>query len=146
MRTSKPFLALGAAALAGLSQPGPLDMANAAAPRSRPLRLEGMDYLPARRIILGYGWQPMVGPCEAIDDSECAAFPEIDTCSGVWPGYFHMVFMRRNRCLDVVTRGGEPEAGQEQSDTIVRDVSFLHGRCWRAAFGYRHQPHSSTRR
>jgi len=140
------FLALGAASLVGLPQPSQPSDARAAAPRGRPLRLEGMDYLPARRIILGYGWQPMAGPCEAIEDSECAAFPEIDTCSGVSPGYCHMVFMRRNECLDVGTSGGEPVAGQEQSDTHVTDVSFRRGRCWRAAFGYRHQPHSGARR
>ena len=93
-----------------------------------------MDYFPARRIILGYGWEPMIGPCEAVEDSECGSFPEIDTCSGVSPGYCHMVFMRRNECLDVGTSGGEPVAGQEQSDTHVTDVSFRHGRCWRAAF------------
>jgi hypothetical protein len=134
MLVRKIFLAISAICLGGIVQPLPPYMAKAAAPRSRPLRLEGMDYLPARRIILGYGWEPMTGPCEAVEDSECASFPEIDTCSGVSPGYCHMVFMRRNECLDVGTSGGEPVAGQGQSDTHVTDVSFRRGRCWRAAF------------
>jgi hypothetical protein len=134
MLLKKIFLALSVISLGNVAQPSPPDIAKAAAPRSSPLRLEGMDYLPARRIILGYGWEPMIGPCEAVEDSECGSFPEIDTCSGVSPGYCHMVFMRRNECLDVGTSGGEPVAGQEQSDTHVTDVSFRHGRCWRAAF------------
>jgi hypothetical protein len=56
---NKLFLALSAVSLVGLPQPSQPNVAKAAAPRSRPLRLEGMDYLPARRIILGYGWEPM---------------------------------------------------------------------------------------
>jgi hypothetical protein len=134
MHMNKLFLALSAVSLGALAQPSPPYIAKAAAPKSRPLRLEGMDYLPARRIIMGFGWEPMVGPCEAVEANECASFPEIDTCSGVGPGYCHMVFMRGNRCLDIGTAGGEPIAGQEQSDTHVTDVSFRTGRCWRAAF------------
>jgi hypothetical protein len=64
MHMNKLFLALSAASLGGLAQPSPLYMVKAAVPHSRPLRLEGMDYLAARRIILSYGWEPLTGPCE----------------------------------------------------------------------------------
>ena len=134
---NKIFLALGAFSLGALAQPSPLHSLKAAAPRSRPTRLEEMNYVPARRIILSHGWVPAAGPCEVsagLDASDCASFPELDTCSPVWPGYCSIVFTRRGLCLDITTTGGPPVAGREQGDTQVFRVNFRRGRCWRVAF------------
>jgi hypothetical protein len=147
---NKMVLALSVVSVGVLVQPFPPDIANAVSLRSRPARLEDMNYVPARRIILSHGWAPAPGPCEEgmVEDSECRSFPEIDTCSGVSPGYCHMVFARRNLCLDITTTGGPPVAGQEQGDTEVSDVSFRRGRCWRVAFDAlrRHDRSASRRR
>jgi hypothetical protein len=147
---SKLIVALSAVSLGSLAQPSPPLILKAAVPHSRPARLEGMDYVPARRAILGFGWVPAAGPCdgEQVDASECASFPEIDTCSPVWPAYCHMVFARANLCLDLTTSAGPPEAGQEESDTHILNVSFHRGSCWRAAFEAlrRHDAGSNRRR
>jgi hypothetical protein len=126
---NKLFLALSAVALGALVQPYPLYIANAAAPRSRPVRLEGMDYVPARRVILSYGWVPAPGPCFGVTESECASFPEIDSCSCCSRAPCAMLFIRGNRCLSILTEIGPPEAGVEESDTHVVDVSFRSHHC-----------------
>jgi hypothetical protein len=126
---NRMFLALSAFSLGGVAQPCVLSMTKAATPNSRPLRLEGMDYLAARRIILDHGWRPAAGPCSQVSDRECASFPEIQVCSGVQLGPCTMVFNRQDRCLIVGTSGSEPTEGQEESDTHVRAVYFRHGHC-----------------
>src|ERR1043166_6452367 len=103
MRMSKLFLALSAVSLGALAQPYSAYIAKAAASRSRPARLEGMYYLPARRIILSYAWRPVAGPCGSVTASECASFPEIQNCSCCGLAPCGMVFQRGNRCLYVGT-------------------------------------------
>ena len=124
---NKLALVLSAVFLSALAQPSPLFMGKAAAPRGGPPRLEGMDYLHARRIILGYGWQPVTGPCSGVTRSECASFPEIDACSCCEQAPCGMFFRKRNWCLIVGTSGGPPIVGQ--SDSQVTDVYFRRGRC-----------------
>ena len=94
----------------------------------QPEKLEHMEYARARRIILGYGWKPVSGPCEQVLKDECTRFPEIGVCSGVAPGYCSMVFVRQDQCLFLVTSGGEPE-GAEEGDTHVETVTFRRGPC-----------------
>ena len=131
MRMNKLFLALNAVVLGALAQPYPPDTANAAAPRSRPARLEGMYYLPARRIILSYGWRPATGPCQLVTASECASFPEIQACSCCGLAPCGMVFQRGNRCLYLGTEGGEPVPGEEEGDTRVTGVAYRRAPCVR---------------
>ena len=78
---NKILLALSVVSLGGLAQASAPSAGEAAAQRGGPTRLERMDYLAARRIILGYGWQPVIGRClEGWHyNSECAVFPEIGT-------------------------------------------------------------------
>jgi hypothetical protein len=148
---NKAFLALSALSLGGLAQTSPPYSLNAATPRSSPARLEGMAYVPARRIILSYGWVPAPGPCEVsagLQASDCESFPELDVCSPVQLGFCSIVFTRRGRCLDIITTGGPPVAGQERGDTEVFRVHFRRGRCWRVAFDAleRHGTRASRRR
>ena len=151
MRMNKLFLALSAVSLGGVAQPALPHSLIAAAPRSRPMRLEGMAYVPARRIILSYGWVPAAGPCQVgsgLEASDCESFPELDLCSGVSPGFCSIVFTRRGLCLDILTTGGPPVAGRERGDTEVFRVHFRRGRCWRVAFDAlrRHDPGAGRRR
>lgn len=137
MRVTKLFLALSAASLGAPAQPSLPHGLKAAAPRGRPVRLEGMAYVPARRIILGYGWVPAPGPCQVgsgLEASDCESFPELDVCSGVSPGFCSIVFTRRGLCLDIITTGGPPVVGQVRGDTEVFRVHFRRGQCWRVAF------------
>jgi hypothetical protein len=126
---NKLFLVLSAVALGALAQPYPLYIANAAAPRSGPARLEGMNYVAARRIILSYGWVPAAGPCFGVTASECASFPEIDSCSCCDRAPCAMLFIRRDRCLSVLTEVGPPDAAVEDGDIHVLDVSFRRHHC-----------------
>ena len=151
MRMSTLFLALSAVAIGGLTPPYPAYVAKAAAPRSGPARLEGMAYVPARRIILRYGWVPAPGPCEVsagLAASDCQSFPELDVCSPVEQGFCSIVFTRRGLCLDIITTGGPPAVGQEQGDTTVFRVHFRRGRCFRVALDAqsRHGTGASRRR
>lgn len=102
--------------------------AQAASAGEKPQKLEHMDYIAARKIILGYGWAPMSGHCEQVSEKTCSSFPEIASCSGVGAGYCGMVFFRQDRCLYVTTSGGEPE-GDGVEDTHVEKVTFRHGPC-----------------
>lgn len=94
-----------------------------------PTRLEGMEYLQARSIVLGYGWEPLPGVCHGggASDQTCAQYPEIVNCSGIDPGFCHMTFVRRNRCLVLVTTGGAPQGSP--GDTTVRQVTFRRAPC-----------------
>ena len=96
---------------------------------SGPAKLEGMEYLEARKVILGYGWRPSNGDCGGpdVDEQTCAKYPEIDHCTGVGIGLCGMEFVRRDRCLILITIGGAPQ--DQPGDTLVRDVTFLRGPC-----------------
>jgi hypothetical protein len=126
---NKLFFVLMAAALSALAQPFPLDVANASAPTSRPPRLEGMNYLRARRIVMSYGWVPAAGPCFGVTASECTSFPEIDSCSCCGRAPCAMLFIRRNRCLSILTEVGPPDPAVEDGDTHVVYVSFRGHHC-----------------
>lgn len=92
-------------------------------------RLEDMDYLAAREVIVGLGWQPLGGPCEGLtNDAVCAEFPEIGNCSGTGLGYCDMTFRRADRCLVVVTTGGSPDRSQPRG-TSVDWVRFYRAPC-----------------
>jgi hypothetical protein len=129
MLMKKLFLVLVAISLSGLAQSSPPPSPKAAVAHGRPLRLEGMDYVPARRIILSYGWQPVTGQCSGVSDSDCASFPEIDACSCCGEGPCGMDFRRGGWCLSVGTIGGQPEVGRQDSDTHVTSVHFRRGNC-----------------
>ena len=88
-----------------------------------------MHYVPARRVILSYGWRPAPGPCFGVTESECASFPEIDRCSCCEQAPCAMLFIRGDRCLSILTEVGPPEAGAEESDTYVVDASFRRHHC-----------------
>ena len=122
---NKLFLALTSVALGALAQPCPIDIANAALPKSRPIRLEGMNYDAARRIILSYGWAPAPGPCYGLAERLCGSYPELETCSCCDRAPCAMLFIRRNRCLTVGTEGSPPPS----RDTQVVDVSFRRHHC-----------------
>jgi hypothetical protein len=102
--------------------------AQAASSGTKAVKLEHMDYFNARKIILGYGWKPIGGPCVQVNEDTCARFPEIDTCSGVWPAPCIMIFAKENRCLFVGTYGGQP-IRDEPGDTHVDSVQFRRGPC-----------------
>ena len=96
----------------------------------KPGKLEGKDYLTARKAILSYGWTPLQGDCSGggTDNDTCATYPEIGNCSGTGVGFCDMTFVRRDRCLIVVTVGGEPKATR-RGEPKVRDVQFRRGPC-----------------
>jgi hypothetical protein len=85
-------------------------------------KLEGMEYLKARPIILSYGWKPVLGECEGAETS-CGQYPEIDACSCCGNALCAMDFVRNRRCLVVGTIGGPPVDGQ--ADTVVTDLGFV---------------------
>ncbi len=92
-------------------------------------RLEDMDYLEARKIILGFGWVPLGGKCQGVmSDESCRQFPELGNCSGTGLGFCDMTFRRADRCLTVVTTGGEPSRDNESS-AQVDWVRFYGGPC-----------------
>ena len=97
---------------------------------SAPMKLEGMGYQRARKVILGYGWKPVSANCYGINKKTCAQFPEIQSCSGVDPGYCGMIFARKDRCLYIGTSGGPPE-NLEEGDTHVTSVTFHAGPCFK---------------
>lgn len=99
----------------------------ARASAKQPIKLEGMEYLKARRVILGYGWSPWVGHCEA-DPKTCAAFPEVDVCSASFPVQCGMRFVRGTSCLMVGTTGEAPP-GFEAGEPHIEGVHFRRRTC-----------------
>jgi hypothetical protein len=93
---------------------------------NRPVKLEGMGYLKARKVILGYGWTPVHGACQT-SGADCLRYPEIDACACCGTAPCVMVFEKKGRCLGVGTIGGPPQP--EGADTVVTDVNFMRGRC-----------------
>lgn len=95
----------------------------------KPIELEDMEYLRARKIILSYGWVPVPGECGGpdVDDHTCTTYPEVGNCTGVGIGYCNMTFKRGKQCLSLVTVGGAPQ--DEPGDTKVRDVRFSRNQC-----------------
>ena len=98
------------------------------APAAKPTKLEGMVYVKARPVILGYGWKPLHGDCGGADKATCANYPEVGNCSAGGYGFCDMTFIRRNRCLVVVTVGGEPQTNK-RGEPVVHDVQFRVSPC-----------------
>jgi hypothetical protein len=117
------------ACMALLATPPFSGCARAAPPAAKPPKLEQMAYPSARKVILGYGWRPVSGPCQLRPET-CAQFPEIEACSGTGLGYCAMVFVRKDKCLFIRTTGGEPLVAHED-ETQVDHVSFRAGPCRR---------------
>jgi hypothetical protein len=88
-----------------------------------PARLETMEYLKARKLILSYGWVPARGDCSGpdVDAHICATYPEIGNCTGVGIGYCDMTFKRRAQCLYLVTIGGAPKTKRETPRSATSD-------------------------
>jgi hypothetical protein len=96
-----------------------------AASKTEPPPLEGMTYPKARRVILGYGWKPKSGNCNAGTTAGlCKKYPEVGNCSGTGAGYCDMTFTRKRRCLRIITAGGPPGDG-----AVVLDVIFSAAPC-----------------
>ena len=97
---------------------------------TKTLKLEEMDYFSARKVILGFGWVPLAGPCQGggVGDVTCRQFPEIGYCQGTGPAFCDMHFSRANRCLVVVTKGGPPDS-DGPNDSHVEHVNFGPGPC-----------------
>ena len=117
-----------AAAVITLNQSVPA--AASVKPTAKPAKLEGMDYVSARKVILRYGWKPLPGNCGGggAGNLTCSTYPEIGNCSGSGDGFCDMTFARPNRCLIVVTVGGAPDA-KKQGEPVVRDVQFRRENC-----------------
>jgi len=128
MKNNRGFVLFTLLSLVFLGVQGLADRTQTASQSAKPGKLEHMDYFHARKVILSYGWNPVSGPCLQVSEDTCARFPEIESCSGVGPGFCAMIFARQNRCLVVTTRGGAPEGGKE-GDTYVDSVMFDRGPC-----------------
>ena len=104
--------------------------ATPAAASAPPARLEGLPYVAARAIVLGYGWSPHDGACGGGGTSPavCRAFPEIGNCSGVGRGFCDMSFDKPGRCLSIVTTGGPP-GPTGSGDNQVERVRFTKEAC-----------------
>jgi hypothetical protein len=124
----RSFIFAATASVVMLSQS--LPVAASVKPTAKTTNLEGMDYVSARKVILGYGWQPLPGNCGGGGASNltCSTYPEIGNCSGSGVGFCDMTFVRPNRCLVVVTVGGAPDA-KKHGESVVRDVQFRRGTC-----------------
>lgn len=118
-------LAILASCLCLVGVEGTSGGASAAPPEFNVKKLETRYYTSARKVILRNGWKPLGGICEGVLVETCAKFPEIDVCSGVYPGYCDLKFFRRNRCLFVLTVGGWP--GDKYTE--VSSVTFGNGPC-----------------
>lgn len=94
-----------------------------------PDRLEGMEYIKARNVILDYGWRPSPGDCGGpdVNDQTCTKYPEVHRCTGVGIGLCTMKFVRGNRCLILEAIGGAPQ--DHPGDTTIREVTFRHAPC-----------------
>ena len=96
--------------------------ATLAATSAPPAKLEGLPYIEARRIVLGYGWTAHDGACGGGGTSPalCRSFPEIGNCSGVGQGFCDMSFDKPGRCLSIVTAGGQPGPTGSGDDHVER--------------------------
>jgi hypothetical protein len=100
-----------------------------AAGTAKPAKLEGMAYPKARRVVLSYGWKPLLGECSGggTSDDICKRYPEIGNCSGTGLGFCDLHFINKTnkkRCLTLITVGGPPGA-----DSVVQDVIFSNAPC-----------------
>ena len=101
-------------------------LSQSAAFAKRPVKLEGMEYSKARRIILSYGWKPRTGHCVA-DRDTCANYPEVEACSASSPINCGMVFVRHGSCLMMGTEGETPPSDWGQLPVVA--VHFRHKSC-----------------
>ena len=92
------------------------------------LKINGMDYGRARKIILTQGWKAVPGPCQQIDQKTCGHFPEIESCAGAGADYCAMAFVRQNQCLYVTTLG-DPPYGSDAGAARVKKTTFRPGPC-----------------
>ena len=122
------FGLLGVASTISVAAATPLPPHSKAA--TRPIKLEGMSYTHARPIILKFGWKPLRGNCGGggATDTICKEYPEVGNCSGTGMAFCDMTFVRRARCLTVITAGGPPDT-DEHEHAVVRDVLFGPGPC-----------------
>ena len=91
------------------------------------LRLEGLEYPAARKIILGYGWVPMKGGCLENEGTEvCGQFPELINCTQGQPEFCILRFSKTGRCLQIMTRGGYLA---DNGGTFVGRVTFINKKC-----------------
>ena len=104
---------------------------SAQAAPAKPIKLEGMEYLAAQKIILGYGWKPVKGDFEGggATSQTCAQFPELDNCECCGVGHCDMLFDKPDQCLTlrVITIGGPPQP--QPADTEIDSLDFHHGAC-----------------
>jgi hypothetical protein len=115
--------------LLALSPVGMSVQSASAASAVKPAKLEGMSYPKARRVVLSYGWKPLLGECigGGTSDDICKRYPEIGNCSGTGLGFCDLYFINKNnkkRCLTLITVGGPPGA-----DSVVQDVIFSNAPC-----------------
>jgi hypothetical protein len=92
------------------------------------LKINGMDYGRARKMILAQGWKAVPGPCQQIDQKTCGYFPEIESCAGAGASYCAMAFVRQNQCLYVTTLG-DPPYGSDAGAARVKKTTFRPGPC-----------------
>jgi hypothetical protein len=72
------------------------------------MKLDHMDYVRARKIILRNGWIPK-GACVDNSKSTCSHFPEMDDCTLVSPTFCSMAFVKKKQCLIIQTNGDPPD-------------------------------------
>lgn len=108
------FKFLAAMVIFGCSQP-----LYAASKSSAPLKVNNMEYVRARKIILKNGWKPVGGPCEQVSESTCFHFPEIGICTETSPGFCGMVFVKNDQCLSLQTRGDPPDGESPGGGWVV---------------------------
>lgn len=98
------------------------------APHVATLKINGLDYGRARKMILAQGWKAVPGPCQQIDQKTCGYFPEIESCAGAGADYCAMAFVRQNQCLYVTTLG-DPPYGNDAGAARVKKTTFRPGPC-----------------
>jgi hypothetical protein len=91
------------------------------------LKLKGLDYGRARKMVEADGWKAAPGPCLQVDQNTCNHFPEIDACASA-PDYCGMVFVRQNQCLYITTLG-DPPSGSNAGAARIKDATYRPGPC-----------------